>query len=466
MNIELSTHRNKALVIGGSMAGLLAARVLADFYQEVIVLERDDLENEEQHRRGVPHARHAHALLAGGQKELEKFFPGISGEMIEAGATQADAQNDGTWFFEGAPLCKGPSGKAGVLVSRPLLESTVRNRVRSIKGVRVLPGQTVRMLASSDDKRRITGVVTEDGMIEADIVVDASGRGSRSGVWLEALGFQPAKEEKVEVQLAYTTRLFKPRHDCLPDDKFVVVAPTPHGKRGGVMALQEGDRWIVTLFGHFGHIAPRDLEGFIDYARSLPCSLIYHAIRDAKPIGEPVNFRFPASTRRHYEQLARFPEGYLVFGDAICSFNPIYGQGMSVAALQAEALHETLQNGTNTVTSRFFKNAAKVIDNPWNMSVGADLNMPENIARRGTAERFINWYISNVHKLGHSDPTAALAFIRVAQLLDPPTKLMGPRLVARVLFGSLRRRFEAIEKTEVPLLTTAEPIRRLPSDGF
>ena len=305
MNIELSSHRNRAVVIGGSIAGLLAARVLVDFYKEVIILERDELAEETRPRRGVPHGRHAHGLLAGGQRVLENLFPGISDELIRNGAISADPQNDGTWFFEAAPLCKAPSGTTGVLSSRPFLEATIRRRVLFEDRIRLLSNQTVRMLTSTADKSRITGVVTEDRTIEADIVVDGTGRGSRTGVWLEGLGFKPAREERVEVQLVYTTRVFRLQH--VPDDRFIVIAPTPDGKRGGVMAQQERDTWITTLFGHFGEAAPADLHGFMEYARSLPSSLIYDALRDAEPVTEPVNFRFPASTRHHYEELQSFP---------------------------------------------------------------------------------------------------------------------------------------------------------------
>jgi 2-polyprenyl-6-methoxyphenol hydroxylase-like FAD-dependent oxidoreductase len=428
------------------VAGLLAARVLGDHFNQVVILERDDLSDEGKHRRGVPHGRHAHALLAGGQKVLEKLFPGIVDELISAGAMPADPLNDGTWFLEGGPIRKTKSGAEGVLVSRPLLESVVRSRIRAIDGVDIIGNQSVRRLVSSDDGKRVTGVVTEDGFIEADLVIDATGRGSRSADWLVSMGFDCAADTKVEVELMYTTRLFRLRPDWQADDKFVVIAPTPEGKRGGVMGIQEGGKWIVTLFGHFGHTAPTDLEGFLDYARSLPSPLIHNALQRAEPIGDAVTFRFPASRRRSYEKLRSFPEGFLVFGDAICSFNPIYGQGMSVAALQAEALQETLRSGGKHLARRFFKEAAGVIDNPWNIAVGADLRMPETVGPRSIAVNIINWYVANVHKQAQSDPKTALAFIRVAQLLDSPATLMAPGMMSRVMLGALKRRLELTRK--------------------
>jgi len=397
---------------------------------------------------------------------LEQLFPGITAQLISGGAVPADPMNDGTWFFEGAALRKARSGTTGVMMSRPFLESVVRARIAETEGIDVLGGQSVRRLISSDDGNRVMGVVNDDGFVEADLVIDATGRGSRSADWLELLGFEKAADTKVEIDLMYTTRLFRLRPDCRPDDKFIVIAPTPDGKRGGVMAMQESGDWIVTLFGHFGQVAPNDIEGFMEYTRSLPSPLIYEAIRRAEPIGEPINFRFPASRRRSYEKLARFPEGFLVFGDAICSFNPIYGQGMSVAALQAEALRETLLAGGEKLAQRFFKTAGKVMDDSWNMAVGGDLRMPETTGPRNIGSSLINWYICNVHKQAHSDPKAAVAFIRVAQLLESPTALMRPAMVVRVLLGAVKRKVRRPAETREGLVTNMKQRQHASSDGF
>jgi hypothetical protein len=230
--------------------------------------------------------------------------------------------------------------------------------------------------------------------------------------------------------------------------------------------MQEGGNSIVTLFGHFGHAAPGDLSGFLDYAKSLPSPLIYEAIRDAEPAGEVYNFRFPASRRRRYEKLDRFPEGFLVFGDAICSFNPIYGQGMSVAALQAKALAITMEDPRHGLARRFFKRAATVVDNPWNIAVGADLKMPETVGPRTVGVKIVNWYIANVHKYAQIDAGASLAFNRVAQLLESPTTLMRPGFASRVIAACLLRRVGLSGPPRESLLTTTEPHRPLRSGGF
>lgn len=417
------------------MAGLLAARILSEHFKKVIIVERDLLPNGPEHRRGVPQGRHAHALASGGYEAIKELFPGIENELTSAGALPADALLNGQWHFEGAPLARSESDLNGLLVSRPTLEAHIRRRVCSIPGVELIESESARQLLISGGK--VGGVVTEYGCIEADLVVDATGRGSRAPAWLRALGYPEPEEETVGVDLTYSTRHFRRYPNDLGGDLFAVVSPTPEGKRGGVMIAQEGDTWVVTLFGHFGERAPGDLEGFRDYARTLPSPVIAQFLQSAEPIDEDHSYRFPASVRRRYEKLTRFPNGFLVFGDAICSFSPAYGQGMSSAALQALALRKELVAGTIDIATRFFRSAGKVIDNPWKIAVGGDLKMPETVGRRSLGIKLINWYVSKLHNLGHHDPKAAAAFVRVAQMRASPASILRPNLAVKVLVNHL-----------------------------
>lgn len=429
-----------AIVIGGSMAGLLCARVLADHCDRVTIIERDTFPTGIENRRGVPQGRHTHGLLASGRGVLERLFPGISAELLNAGALSGDLTAQARWFIGGACLARFTSGIEGLLMSRPFLETAVRGKVLALANVRARENAAVDGLASSHDNARVTGVRIAGETLEAGLVVDTTGRGSRSHQWLEAMGYATAPEERVEIAVAYTTRWFRRQPQHLGGDIVGIVPPTPEGKRGGVLLAQEDGRWTLTLIGHFGHVAPPDLEGFIEYARTLPAPFIYEVIRDAEPIGDPILARFPASVRRRYEQLQRFPEGYLVFGDAISSFNPIYGQGMSAAALEAIELAETLSAGKSNLAPRFFQRAAKVVDIPWAVAVGNDLRMKETIGTRPAGLNFINWYLSKLHRAAHHDPVAALAFHRVGNLLAPPPSVMHPRIAWRVLMGNLRSR--------------------------
>ena len=427
--------KDKAIVIGASMSGLLAARVLSDFYNEVMIIERDTLTDRIENRRGVPQGWHAHAILSGGSVALERQFPGITQEMVNSGALLSDVSNDGRWFFEGAALKRAPSPTRAILASRPLLECTIRKRIRVIKGMSILEGQSVKHLHYSGG--RVKGVRTGEGILYADLVVDASGRGSQAPMWLEWLRFPVPRAETVEVNVAYSTRIFRRRTSDIDGDLFAVVPATPDIPQSGVIVAQEGDRWIATLVGRFGQLPPTDLAGFIGFSKKLNDPHMYRAIRNAEPIGDARTMRFPASIRRRYEEVTRSPHGFLAFGDAICSFNPVYGQGMTVAALQAEALRAQLEKGADDLPKRFYGSAAKLIDNPWNIAVGSDLKLPETKGRRTFGGKVMNWYIARLHRLGHRDTEAAQAFLRVTQLLDEPSTLMRPSLAFRVLLSGL-----------------------------
>jgi 2-polyprenyl-6-methoxyphenol hydroxylase-like FAD-dependent oxidoreductase len=431
-------NEERAIVIGASMAGLLAARVLADCYDEVIVLERDGLPSSIENRRGVPQGRHTHGLLAGGREALEELFPGISAHCVAAGAVAGDILRDSRWFMEGACHARFASGLSGLLMSRPFFESMVRERVRRLGNVQFRDNMAASGLAASAAKDRVRGVTVGGEVLGSALVMDTTGRGSRSPQWLEAMGYPKPEEERVEVGLCYTTRFFERRQDDLDGDLAVIIPPTPSGKRGGVMLAQEGGCWTVTLISHFGPAAPADLDGFVEFARTLPAPYIHEVVRRAEPQGDAASIRFPASVRRRYERLQRFPQGYLVTGDALSSFNPIYGQGMTVAALEAVALKGCLAKGTTDLARRFFARASKIIDIPWSIAVGNDLRMPEATGPRSAAIRVINAYIAKLHKAAHHDPAVAFAFHQVGNLLQPPSHILHPRVAARVFWGNLR----------------------------
>ncbi len=433
-----STSGKRAVVIGGSMGGLLAARVLADFFPEVTVLERDEPSVFSEPRRGVPQGRHAHGLLASGRRVLDQLFPGLSAELLAHGAVQGDLVREARWFLGGGYLCRPPSGLDALLMSRPMVETAVRDRVRQLPNVRLVDDCTARMLATAPDHRRVVGVRTDSTVLPAGLVIDATGRGSRSPQWLEAIGYQAPSEEHIEIGLGCTTRFFRRCRGDLGGDLAAVIPPNPARRRGGVMLAQEADRWIVTLFAHFGNYPPADLPGFIDYASTLSAPDIYEVVRTAEPLGEAATTRFPASIWRRYDALRRFPEGYLVFGDAISSFNPRYGQGMSVAALQAEQLREALTNPLPTLAASFFSRTARVIATPWTIAATNDLRLQEAQGRRSLRSRVLHWYMARIQRAAHRDPEVALAFHRVANLLAVPASLMHPHIALRVLGSHFR----------------------------
>jgi 2-polyprenyl-6-methoxyphenol hydroxylase-like FAD-dependent oxidoreductase len=429
-----------AVVLGASMAGLLAARVLADAYGQVTVIDRDELPKASTHRRGVPHGRHAHALLARGQQALEELFPGLTAELIAQGVPTGDLLANGRWYVSGHRLRQQPIGLVSLCVSRPLLEGYVRARVRALPNVAFLDSCDIVGLAATPDGRRVTGARVlrrADGgakeLLGADLVVDATGRGSRTPIWLQALGYERPDEEQVRVGLGYTTRTYRLPPDALDGDLAVLDATTPEHPRGGALLRLEGDRWMVTLAGMLGDHPPTDPDGFLDFARSLRFPDIYQTVRDAEPLDDPVPFRFPASVRHRYERLDRFPDGLLVMGDAVCSFNPIYGQGMSVAALEALTLRRHLQRGAEPQPRHFFGDLTRVVNVPWDIAVGGDLAVPGVQGRRTLKVRLVNAYIARLHAAAAHDAHLASAFVRVAGLIAPPQSLLRPSIAVRVL---------------------------------
>jgi 2-polyprenyl-6-methoxyphenol hydroxylase-like FAD-dependent oxidoreductase len=275
-------------------------------------------------------------------------------------------------------------------------------------------------------------------VLGAELVVDATGRGSRTPTWLAALGYPRPPSEQVRIGVGYATRSYRLAADALGGDLGVLQAPTPEQPRGAALLRLEGDRWMLTLVGVLGDYPPTDPDGFVAFARSLRFPDSYQASRGGAPLEDPVGFRFPASVQHRYERLARFPDGLLVVGDAICSFNPIYGQGMSVAAAQALALRRHLAGGTRPQPRRLFAALARVVEVPWQIAVGADLVFPGVQGRRTVKVRLVNAYLARLHAAAAHDAALAAAFMRVAGLVAPPESLLRPGVVLAVARGSLR----------------------------
>jgi 2-polyprenyl-6-methoxyphenol hydroxylase-like FAD-dependent oxidoreductase len=433
-----------AVVIGGSMAGLLAARVLSERFERVTILEKDHFPATAENRKSVPQGRHVHGLLAGGFRAMEALFPDLKDELLSAGAEVGDVVGDGRWHQFGRYKARFDSGLEGITVSRPLLEATVRGRVLALPNVGVVEGARVRGLLTTADKSRVTGVRFQRSgggieALQADLTLDASGRGSRTPAWLGALGYPPPAEDEIRIDMGYTSRCYRREPSDLGGDFGAIVTGTPpHERRTGTMLRIDGDRWHVTLGGFLGDRAPADEAGFLAFARSLPAPDVYDFLEGAEPVSEFATYRFPSSLRRRYERLVRFPEGVLVTGDAVCSFNPVYGQGMSVAALEALALRESLAEQGESLDGlhrRFFHRAARVVDTPWGLAAGADFAYPEVEGKRPFGAALTNRYVAGLHAVAAHDEVVCRAFFEVLNLLAPPASLFRPRIALRVLRG-------------------------------
>jgi 2-polyprenyl-6-methoxyphenol hydroxylase-like FAD-dependent oxidoreductase len=442
-----------AVVIGASMAGLLAGRVLSEHFERVTIIERDRISRDTEARKGVPQARHVHVLLKKGASVLTEFFPDLSSTLILHGAHYVDSIDDVRWYHYGVWKAHFPSEIRGYSQSRPLLEKSVRDCVSARANIHFIDACDVTKLLASSDHTRVIGVQLRyhneeqhEEELLADFVVDASGRGSKAPQWLMSLGYDRVRETLVKVDIGYASRIYLHPNQTL-DWKALIIYPTPPGgKRGGYVVPIENDCWIVTLVGWLRNYPPNNEQGFLDYAKSLPVPDLYEAIKDAEPVTPIVTHKFPASQRRHYEQMSRFPEGLVILGDAACSFNPIYGQGMTTAALEASALNDCLcqrlrnagEGDSNRLTQHCQQAIAKVVKVPWLLSTSEDFHYPETIGKRPKGMHFLNWYIGKFHALTGSYPLATRRFYEVLHLLKPPITLFEPDILFAVFF---KRRF-------------------------
>ncbi|GIH21889.1 FAD-binding monooxygenase [Acrocarpospora phusangensis] len=435
--------RNRAVVLGGGMAGLVAARVLSEQFEEVLLVDRDQLAGVDEPRRGVPQGGHAHGLLAKGQEVLEGMFPGLTRELADAGIPMGDMGVNLRWYFNGRRLQPAETGLKVISATRPELESAVRDRVRALPNVTFLEHHVILSLTVTADRSRITGVkIAPEGEgaereITADLVVDATGRGSRTPAWLAEMGYPRPEEERFKIGLSYTTCHYRLRENVLGEDMAILCVATPDNPRGAFFS-RLNDRYLLSLTGMLGDQAPTDPEGHLAFVKSLPVPDIYEAVHDATLLDERVAFRYPASVWKHYERLSRFPLGLLVVGDGVCSFNPVYGQGMTVAALEGLTLREHLKHGGLPDARAFFTDVAKVIEAPWGVAAGGDLSYPGVEGERTEQVQMANAYMDRLREAARNDGALTAAFMMVAGLIEPVETLFAPDMMERVAAGAGR----------------------------
>jgi 2-polyprenyl-6-methoxyphenol hydroxylase-like FAD-dependent oxidoreductase len=448
---ERGARYDHAIVIGGSIAGLIAARVLSDHFHRVTIVERDSVPGMPAHRKGVPHGRHAHLLLLGGQRILEGLFPGLDADLAAEGAVPFDWIDDIQWFnFAGAKM-RFASDMRSHVCSREMLEWAIRRRVLALPSITVLNGREVVALRGDVGDRGVTGVLmrrdgdgsgAEDIAIEADMIVDASGRQSRAPQWLQDLGFTAPLETTIDARLGYASRVYRAPAGADAWKALYLQRTHAADTRGGLVLPLEGDHWMVTLVGVGGDYPPTNAEAFLEFARSLPHRQLFDAIKHAEPLTPVHGFRGANNRRRHFEKLVRQPERFVTIGDAFCAFNPVYGQGMTTAAVGALALDRSLRarprseavDSLRGFADRFHKDLACVVDAPWSLSIAQDLRLPRTEGGQpGMLDGLIHRYVDAVTRLACVDATALLALTHVLHLLTPPSALFHPRILTRVL---------------------------------
>jgi 2-polyprenyl-6-methoxyphenol hydroxylase-like FAD-dependent oxidoreductase len=440
-----------AVVLGASMAGLLAARVLADFYRTVTVVERDVLPTESVNRRGVPQGRMIHALHARGSQIIDELFPGFLDELAAGGVATWDGRDLSKLFMSvgGHRLVSGrsPNGPTMSMVfpSRPFLEWNVRRRVRAVPNVAILEDHDVAGLTVTPDRARVTGVrVVNRGSggetsLSADVVVDATGRGSRTPAFLEELGYGRPPEDELMVHLAYACQPLRIPPGAV-DEHLIAIFPEPGRPRMFGLVENENGNWMFGVGAMAGLEPPSQRDEMIAFAADFAPAHVLDAIRAAEPLGEVGHHRVPSNRWRRYDKMRRLPQGLLALGDAVCSFNPIYGQGMAVAAIEAITLRDCLQRGQQNLPRRFFGTSAKHIRLAWQTAVGADSALPEVVAQQPISMRVSNAYLERVLTAAERDIAVAQRFMRVIGMIDTPTQLFRPAFVFRVVRANLRGR--------------------------
>jgi 2-polyprenyl-6-methoxyphenol hydroxylase-like FAD-dependent oxidoreductase len=445
---NLNRGPKQAVVIGGSIGALLAARALSNHFEQVTVIERDPRPTADQPHKGAPQGHHAHALLKSGENVLEKFFPGIIQSLGDK-AQKTDFSADVRWFHHGAWKIRYDSQFYVSIQTRPALEDAVRSYVERIPNISFCYEASVEDLIVNDDTARVAGVLVRSGSaqktdaIYADLVVDVGGRGSRTPQWLEKHGFAAPETTLVKIDLTYSSRTFEAPANRPTDWKLMIINGSAPAPTRASYIFPVGDKWLVTLAGYSGEKVPTDGDNFVEYTRGLARPDIYEAIKDLKPISDVKTYHYPAEQRRHYEKLTNFPAGLIVMGDAFCSLDPVFGQGMSATAKEALFLDELLtkdtQNGILNLTGfpqRFHKGLNSVLATPWLLATSEDFRFPKTEGKKplgSVGMAVLHWYTGHIFSLSANDRQIHAAFARVMNLLAGPLPLFHPAIVFKVL---------------------------------
>jgi 2-polyprenyl-6-methoxyphenol hydroxylase-like FAD-dependent oxidoreductase len=437
-----SLIEKKAVVIGAGMGGLAAAKALSNHFGHVTVLDRDILPSGAEPRNGTPQARHAHLLIGGGLNALADLFPGFEEDLQQSGAVKIRAGEDIRLERPGFdPFPKRDMGWDTFSMSRPLLEAVTRRRVGQLHNVTILARCRVKELVASHDGSVITAVryETADGQLQslhAELFVEASGRGTLTLELLDTLGLARPEETEIGIDQAYSTAIFEQPKNAPSIWKGIIVLPSaPSSSRGAFLFPIENNRWIVSLGGNHGDAPPGDMDGFLTFLKGLRTSTIYDAVKEAKQVGEIIRYLLPCSLRRHFERMSMFPGGLVPIGDAVCRFNPVFGQGMSVAAQEAVMLNRLLDvqggGGLEGLAPRFFAAIQEAIETPWGVAISDFVYPSTRGTRPSDFSQRIQYGIA-LTRLAAEDPSIHKLTAEVGNLLKPQKTLREPEIAKRV----------------------------------
>ena len=434
----------RAVVIGAGLAGLATAGALTELFYEVVVLERDNLPDGVAQRPGTSQGWHAHGILMGGQMALQELFPSVDEDFLQAGAVQLRANQDLREEWPNRdPMPQRDLGMTFCTMSRPLIEAVLRRRALQLPNVTFWPNTQVTGLEF--ESRRVTGVRCATGQEEtdhvllADLVVDASGRGDLTGALLRQAGYRQPRESSVGIDLFYTTAVIDIPDHASTDWKMVLTRPdAPTSRRRAVMVPIEGNRWMLTVAGRGSEKPPAEWEALLGYIKQLPTPTIYDAVKDSRPVDRLARFFMPESLRRHFEELERFPDGLVPVGDAICRFNPVYAQGMSVAAKSAVLLRRLLRDRAEQpdplagLGEALFAGVKPLVETAWKMAAVPDFAYPETRGQRPPdLERSLQ-AAEALSRLAARDAAMQKLAVEVWHFVRPLSVLQDPEVQSRI----------------------------------
>jgi 2-polyprenyl-6-methoxyphenol hydroxylase-like FAD-dependent oxidoreductase len=435
----------RAVVVGAGIGGLAMAGALAKYFERVEIFERDGLFPSAASRSGTPQDRHPHGLLAGGLQALGEIFPGFESDLAKAGAVTVRVARD--IQYERPDVGVLPKRDFGLLLlcaSRPLIELVLRRRAEAITNIALRPKCRVTGIVPTTNGAVVDGIRFDAGsgrseILAADLVVDASGRGALTSTLFDALGWERPAETEVGVDLSYATVVVAIPPNAPSDWKLVLTQPDPPFLAlHAVLVPIEGDRWIIAIADHHAVARLETWEAFLEASRSLITPTVYNALRYAQPPNGIRHYRFPMSYWKHFEQLPRLPHGVLPVADALCRFNPIYGQGMSSAGKQARLLQDVLCRATTepdpiaSLQAAFMAEVASVLETPWTMSTSVDLAFPGTRGDRPENFAEAQQFDAALFRAVVADPVVHRSMMEVGQLLQPRTRLQEPDIMRRI----------------------------------
>ncbi|MBY0095844.1 FAD-dependent oxidoreductase [Mesobacillus maritimus] len=437
----------KAIVIGGSIAGILTAKVLSDFFHEVVMIEKDIALDYPTIRKGVPQGAHGHALLKSGEEILEKLFPGFIEELLAAGSVASDFSQDISWYHHGSWKVSHYSGIRTVQQSRPFLEYHLQRRLKMIQNIQYIDGAKVLQLLTTENHSKVSGVVYQDleGIVtelEAEVVVDSSGAASLTPQWLSKLGLPSPEKTEVKVDLHYASRIYQSLSPIENKWKGLLVYPNPPKQTfGGGIYRIEDNKWMVTLFGYGMEKPVTTAESFLEHAASLDHLPIYEAIKNGIPASDVSVYQFPKLRRFHYEKHRQLPNGLVVIGDAFCRIDPVFAQGMSLSALEASALQSVLvqcqQNQSlNNISKMAHRGFSKVLMVPWLIALVEDFRFVHTRGKKLFGLSVIQSFIKKVVLACAHDKQVYEQFISVLHLKAHPVTLFSPKVLKAIWLKS------------------------------